>query len=59
MEKKTDAGTGNRPTRHAMVMHGLAMNLRLAFVNISFAVMILLRHVLLNASDPFIPTCRI
>ena len=39
-----------------MVMHGLAMNLPwLAFVNISFAVMILLRHVLLNASDPLYP----
>lgn len=39
-----------------MVMHGLAMNLPwLAFVNISFAVMILLRHVLLNTSDPLYP----
>jgi chromate transport protein ChrA len=39
-----------------MVMHGLAMNLPwLAFVNVSFAVMILLRHVLLKASDPLYP----
>ncbi|MDW3562548.1 GGDEF domain-containing protein [Enterobacter cloacae] len=39
------------PTRQAMVHHGLAMNLPwLAFVNVSFALMILLRHVLLENS---------
>ncbi|HFV9236922.1 membrane-associated sensor domain-containing protein [Enterobacter mori] len=54
--KKTTFERATWPTRHAMVMHGLAKNLPwLAFVNISFAVMILLRHVLLKASDPLYP----
>lgn len=54
--KKPTLERATWPTRHAMVMHGLAMNLPwLAFVNISFAVMILLRHVLLKASDPLYP----
>jgi diguanylate cyclase (GGDEF)-like protein len=40
------------PTRDAMVDHGLAINLPwLAFVNISFALMILLRNVLLDDFD--------
>jgi diguanylate cyclase (GGDEF)-like protein len=54
--KKTTFERATWPTRHAMVMHGLAKNLPwLSFVNISFAVMILLRHVLLKASDPLYP----
>ncbi|MEX1761002.1 membrane-associated sensor domain-containing protein, partial [Escherichia coli] len=54
--KKPTLERATWPTRQAMVMHGLAMNLPwLAFVNISFAVMILLRHVLLKASDPLYP----
>ena len=54
--KKTTFERATWPTRHAMVMHGLAKNLPwLAFVNVSFAVMILLRHVLLKASDPLYP----
>lgn len=41
------------PTREAMVAHGLALNLPwLAFVNISFALMILLRNVMLADFDP-------
>lgn len=47
--KKPTLERATWPTRHAMVMHGLA------FVNVSFAVMILLRHVLLKASDPLYP----
>lgn len=51
--KKTTPERAAWPTRQAMVMHGLAMNLPwLAFVNISFAVMILLRHVSLKPDDP-------
>jgi len=54
--KKPTLERATWPTRQAMVMHGLAMNLPwLAFVNISFAGMILLRHVLLKASDPLYP----
>lgn len=54
--KKTTFERATWPTRHVMVMHGLAKNLPwLAFVNVSFAVMILLRHVLLKASDPLYP----
>ena len=55
-KKKTDTGTrylADAP--RAMVMPGLAMNLPwLAFVNVSFAVMILLRHVLLRPAIRFI-----
>jgi hypothetical protein len=44
------------PTRQAMVLHGLAMNLPwLAFVNVSFALMILLRNVLFQDSDTLYP----
>lgn len=51
--KKTTPERAAWPTRQAMVMHGLAMNLPwLAFVIISFAVMILLRHVSLKPDDP-------
>ena len=40
------------PTREAMVSHGLAINLPwLAFVNVSFALMILLRNVLFHNID--------
>ncbi len=40
------------PTRNAMVVHGLAMNLPwLAFVNASFALMILLRNSLFGQID--------
>lgn len=55
--KKPPLERATWPTRHAMVMHGLAKNLPwLAFVNVSFAVMILLRHVLLKPGDPLYPT---
>ena len=57
--KKPTLERATWPTRHAMVMHGLAMNLPwLAFVNISFAVMILLRHILLENSDMLYPGSR-
>lgn len=54
--KKPTPERATWPTRQAMVMHGLALNLPwLAFVNISFAVMILLRHVLLKTNDALYP----
>ncbi|MDV0594509.1 MULTISPECIES: GGDEF domain-containing protein [Enterobacter] len=47
------------PTRQAMVRHGLAMNLPwLAFVNLSFALMILLRNVLFGNIDGMTGTSK-
>jgi len=47
------------PTREAMVQHGMAMNLPwLAFVNISFALIVLLRNVLFDDVDTLYQTER-
>ncbi|MEH0885320.1 membrane-associated sensor domain-containing protein [Enterobacter sp. UNJFSC 003] len=54
MEKRhnTTPGLATWPTRKSMVRHGLAMNLPwLAFVNVSFALMLLLRNVLFANID--------
>jgi len=54
MEKRRNAipKMATWPTRKAMVLHGLAMNVPwLAFVNVSLAVMILLRNTLFQTID--------
>jgi hypothetical protein len=57
MEKRhnTTPELATWPTRKSMVRHGLAMNLPwLAFVNVSFALMLLLRNVLFGDVDTLI-----
>lgn len=54
MEKRhnTTPELATWPTRKSMVLHGLAMNLSwLAFVNVSFALMLLLRNILFHDID--------
>ncbi|KAE9772059.1 GGDEF domain-containing protein, partial [Escherichia coli] len=51
MEKRhnTTPELATWPTRKSMVLHGLEMNLSwLALVNVSFALMLLLRNILFN-----------
>ena len=58
MEKRKSppAERATWPTRRAMVMRGLVMNLPwLAFINVSFALIILLRNQLLNPGRPPYP----
>ncbi|MFJ3347739.1 membrane-associated sensor domain-containing protein [Enterobacter bugandensis] len=61
MEKRhnTTPELATWPTRKSMVSHGLAMNLPwLAFVNASFALMILLRNTLFNDIDTQLQVAR-
>jgi hypothetical protein len=61
MEKRhnTTPDLATWPTRKSMVRHGLAMNLPwLAFVNVSFALMLLLRNVLFGDVDTLIGTTK-
>jgi diguanylate cyclase (GGDEF)-like protein len=61
MEKRqnTTPDLATWPTRKSMVRHGLAMNLPwLAFVNVSFALMLLLRNVLFGDVDTLLRTTQ-
>jgi hypothetical protein len=61
MEKRhnTTPDLATWPTRKSMVRHGLAMNLPwLAFVNVSFALMLLLRNVLFGDVDTLLGTTQ-
>ena len=61
MEKRhnTTPDLATWPTRKSMVRHGLAMNLPwLAFVNVSFALMFLLRNVLFDDVDSLLGTTK-